>query len=61
MANKSKKTSSKYRATDLKRFTEMYNDSFPEYKNLCDGKAVSLNTTDKKVKDWLNNNIIVKE
>ncbi|QDP64305.1 MAG: hypothetical protein Unbinned4139contig1000_18 [Prokaryotic dsDNA virus sp.] len=61
MAGKVKKASTKYKATDPVRFSEMYNNNFPEYKSLSDGKSVSLNKNNKQVKDWLNNNIIVKE
>ena len=56
-----KKTTIKYKATDPERFASMYNNSFPEYDNLSKGKSVSLYKSNKKVKSWLNNNIITKE
>lgn len=61
MTVKGKKKVVKYKAVDSERFALMYNNSVPEYKELCSGKSVSLNEKNKVVKDWINNNIIVKE
>ncbi len=61
MAEKAKKKTTKYKATDPERFAVMYNDSFPEYENLSKGKSVVLNKNNKKVLSWLINKTIVKE
>lgn len=64
MAEKSKKevkTASKYKAVNPQQFKEWYTDSVPCYEELSKGESVTLNTKDRVVQDWLNNNLIIKE
>tara|TARA_Y100000593_G_scaffold27110_1_gene54018 strand:+ start:63 stop:257 length:195 start_codon:yes stop_codon:yes gene_type:complete len=64
MAEKVKKESKavvKYKAVDPKKFKESYTDVVPFYEQLCKGESVVLDTKDKSFKNWLNNNIIIKE
>ena len=58
---KEKPTSNKYKAVDPTQFAEWYNNSAPKYENLCKGESVSLDSGNKTVKDWIRNNIIIKE
>ncbi len=58
---KKSKTSNKYRAVDPQQFKEWYTKDAPFYEELSKGESVSLNTSDATVKDWLINNIIIKE
>ena len=59
MATKNKKVT--YKASDPEQFTSMYNDVCPKYKELCEGESVELDESNKIVKNWLLNNIIIKE
>ena len=61
MAEKKENTSNKYKAVDPAQFAEWYNDTVPKYENLCKGESVSLDKGNKIVKDWIKNNIIIKE
>ena len=61
MAEKKEKVSNKYKAVDPSQFAEWYNNSAPKYENLCKGESVSLDNGNKTVKDWIRNNIIIKE
>ena len=63
MAKEVKKTSQipKYKAANVQRFKEWYNDNFPCYEELCSGNAVKVDVKNKHVIDWINNKIIVKE
>ena len=61
MAEKTIKTSNKYKANNPKQFSEWYNDTVPKYENLCKGESVSLDKGNKTVQDWIRNNIIIKE
>ena len=55
------KSGTKYKAENPKQFAEMYNDTTPKYNELCKGEPVSLDKGNKIVKDWISNNIIIKE
>ena len=61
--NKEKRANSKpkYKAENPKEFSEMYIDTVPKYKELCDGEAVELDKNNKHVSAWLSNKIIIKE
>ena len=61
MADKKEKTSNKYKAVDPAKFAEWYNDSAPNYEKLCKGESVSLDQGNSTVKEWIKNNIIIKE
>ena len=61
MAEKKENTGNKYKAVDPVQFAEWYNNSAPKYENLCKGESVSLDKGNKTVKDWIRNNIIIKE
>ena len=61
MAEKTIKTSNKYKAVNPDQFAEWYNDTVPKYENLCKGESVSLDKGNKTVQDWIRNNIIIKE
>jgi len=64
MTDKTTKTSNskpKYKAVNPKTFADMYNNTAPNYNELCKGESVSLDTNNSAVKDWLRNNIITKE
>ena len=61
MAEKKANTGNKYKAVDPNQFAETYNDTVPKYENLCKGESVSLDKGNKTVKDWIRNNIIIKE
>ena len=61
MAEKTTKSSNKYKAINPDQFAETYNDTVPKYENLCKGESVSLDKGNKTVKDWIRNNIIIKE
>ena len=61
MAEKKENTSNKYKVVNPNQFAETYNDTVPKYENLCKGESVSLDESNKTVKDWLRNNIIIKE
>ena len=61
MAEKKENTGNKYKATDPAQFADWYNDTVPKYDNLCKGESVSLDKGNKTVKDWIKNNIIIKE
>tara|TARA_R100001594_G_C4030831_1_gene261236 strand:- start:412 stop:600 length:189 start_codon:yes stop_codon:yes gene_type:complete len=61
MAKKKANTGNKYKAVDPNHFAETYNDTVPEYENLCKGEFVSLDKGNKTVKNWIMNNIIIKE
>ena len=64
MAEKTIKTGNskpKYKAVNPEQFANMYNDTAPKYDELCKGESVSLDMSNRTVKDWLINNIITKE
>ena len=61
MADKKEKISNKYKAVDPDQFRLTYNDSVPKYESLCKGESVSLDSGNETVKDWIRNNIIIKE
>ena len=61
MADKKEKISNKYKAVDPEQFGLMYNDTVPKYEELCKGESVSLDNGSRTVKDWIRNNIIIKE
>ena len=61
MADKKENTGNKYKAVDPAQFELMYNDTVPKYESLCKGESVSLDKGNKTVKDWIRNNIIIKE
>ena len=61
MAERKEKVSNRYKAVDPTQFAESYNNSAPKYENLCKGESVSLDKGNKTVKDWIRNNIIIKE
>ncbi len=54
------KKSNKYKATDPGKFKEWFTESSPGYKDLCEGKSVTLKKS-KMVDYWLTNKIIEKE
>ena len=64
MADKKKKISNskaRYKAKNPRQFKLTYNDACPGYDELCTGNAIELDTTNKRVKSWIVNNIIIKE
>lgn len=61
MAEKKEKSANKFKAINPDSFKDSYNDSAPGYKELSKGESTVLNIDNKIVKNWLNNNIIVKE
>ena len=61
MAEKTTKSSNKYKAANPSQFAEWYNNTAPKYNELCKGESVSLDSGNKTVKDWIKNNIIIKE
>ena len=62
MAKEDKKTTStKYKAVNPSQFKEWYTDQAPSYTELSKGESVELNVNNATVKDWLSNNIIIKE
>ena len=62
MAKEDKKTTStKYKAVNPASFKETYNNNSPKYSELSKGESVELNVNNATVKDWLLNNIIIKE
>ena len=56
-----KETNPKYKAVNPDSFKETYNNNSPKYDELSKGESVELNVNNATVKDWLLNNIIIKE
>ena len=59
MATKNKKV--KYKALDIDRFINDYNDIVPGYNELCKGQSVDLDENNKIIKNLLINNVLIKE
>jgi hypothetical protein len=51
----------KWKVVDIKSFKESYNRKVPNFKDLCEGKAVPFDESSNIFKQLNNNKIIVKE
>lgn len=54
------KSSGLFKATDPKKFKQLFNDQAPFYDELCEGESVKLDPKSKHTQNWLDHNYIIK-
>ena len=58
--DKKEKSSGLFKASDPKKFKELFNESAPFYKELSKGESVKLDPKSKHTISWLDHNYIIQ-